>query len=379
MGNYNKLFHTSIKIVLLICISLLLLGLSKRPEIEEIKIGWIGVLSGDVAYYGKMVKAGTELAVDEINSHGGIEGKTIKVIYEDDQILPKLGVSALQKLINAEKVPVVIQAAGSSVMLAQAPVAEKNKVVLISPTVSNYKIKDAGDYIFRTWPSDAYQGKTLAEFVISNLKQLRVAIVSINNDYGIGLQQEFKRSFEDAGGVILATDSFNPGATDFRTLISKLNSIKPSVVLLASHYRESALFLKQAKELNFSAILIGGDGNFAPELIKLSRGGAEGMYVSNLHWDLNSSDSVVKNFVETFRKQFHKDPEVYGAAGYDCMMVLSKAIQNGGYNSEGIKKALYKIKNFKGVTGVISFDEYGEVGGKYNIFKVEGNQFVKIK
>ncbi len=325
-----------------------------------------------------MVKAGTELAVDEINSQGGINGKKIKVIYEDDQISPTLGVSALQKLINVEKVPVIIQAAGSSVMLAEAPIAEKNKVVLISPTVSNYKIKYAGDYIFRTWPSDAYQGKALAKFTLKELKHSRAAIVSINNDYGIGLQQEFRRSFEQEGGEILTTEGFDPGTTDFRTLITKLISINPPVVLLASHYRESALFLKQAKELNFFPIFIGGDGNFAPDLIKLSGGGAEGMYVSNLYWDPNSDDPLVRKFVDTFRSSYGKDPEVYGAAGYDCLKVVARAIETGGYSSEEIKNALYGINKFKGVTGDITIDHFGEVEGSYDIFQIKNGNFTRI-
>ncbi|HHD82936.1 MAG TPA: hypothetical protein ENK92_02405 [Bacteroidetes bacterium] len=356
-----------------------LFNLECAKQKEEIKIGWIGVLSGDAAYYGMMVQKGTMLAVEEINRKGGIKGRKIKVIYEDDQLTPRLGVSALKKLINVDKVPVVIQAAGSSVMLAEAPIAEKNKVVLISPTVSNYKIKEAGDYVFRIWPSDAYQGKVLADFVKKSLKNTKVAVAAINNDYGIGLKDAFIDRFMKINGKVLQTEVFDPGSTDFHTIINKLKKIRPPVVFLASHYRESALFLKQAKEVEFNSIFIGGDGNFAPDLIKLSGGAAEGMYVSNLHWDPSSKKPIIANFVKSFKDTFHQEPEVYAAAGYDCLCVVAKAIEMGGYTSEGIKNALYKIKDFQGVTGTITFDKWGEVSGRYDIFQVRNGQFIKLK
>jgi len=358
-------------------IGLALLSFGCGRERGEIKIGWIGPLTGDAAYYGEMVKKGTELAVEEINEAGGIKGLRIKVIYEDDQLDPKKGTLALQKLITVDKVPVVIQAAGSSVMLANAPIAERNKVVLISPTCSNDKIKYAGDYIFRIWPSDAYQGKVIAEFAYNELGKRRAAVLYINNDYGVGLKDEFVKNFKRLGGEVVFVEGFAQGESDFRTILTKLKGLNPDIVFLSSLYKESALILKQAKELGLETQFIGGDGNFAPELIELSGGAAEGTIVTNMHWDPNSSDPIVRNFVRKFREKYNQDPEVYAAAGYDCIKVLARAIEMGGTTSDGIKEALYKIKHFKGVTGDITFDEYGEIMFKeYDKFIVKGGKFV---
>lgn len=375
-----KKLWIGIVILIVVALAIVFFFTQIKKEPEEIKIGWIGPLTGDAAYYGEMVKNATDLAVLEINNQGGINGKKVSVIYEDDQLDPKQGTSALKKLISIERVPVVIQAAGSGVMLAEAPIAEKNKTVLISPTCSNNKIKYAGDYIFRIWPSDAYQGQVLAEFCYNNLQAKKAAVLYINNEYGEGLKDEFSEKFTAVGGKVAIADYFEQGATDFRTILTKIRDNSIDVVCLASLYRESALLTKQSKEMGSKTQFVGGDGNFAPELIELSKGGAEGMIVTNMHWDPNSNDLVVKNFVTKFKEEYNKEPEVYAAAGYDCIKVLADAIKRGGYTANGIKKELYATKGFKGVTGDITLDEYGEaIGKKYDFYKIEGEKFVKIE
>lgn len=350
-----------------------------RKEPKEIQIGWIGPLTGDIAYYGEMIKMASELAIEEINNSGGIDGRSLISIYEDDGLDPKSGVSAFQKLINVDKVPIVIQAAGSSVMLAEAPIAEKNKVVLISPTCSNPAIKHAGDYIFRTWPSDAYQGEVLAGFAFNRLQKRRAAVLIINNDYGRGVKDEFVANFKNLGGEIAAEENFDPGATDFRTQLAKIKNEDPDLLILSSHYKEGALIMKQIKEMGMQFKVVASDGCFAPEFINLSGDAAEGTIVTNMHWDPKSDDPIVRNFVSKFKAKFNKEAEVYAAAGYDCLKVVALAIEKGGYRSEGIKNALYQIRDFSGVTGVISFDIYGEVKKEYDMFVVKNREFFPFK
>ncbi|MCD4785297.1 MAG: ABC transporter substrate-binding protein [Candidatus Eremiobacteraeota bacterium] len=340
-----------------------------------IRIGWIGVLTGDAAYYGEMVKYGTELAVDEINTAGGIRGKKIEVIYDNDQLDPKKGVSIITKLITIDKVPLVIQGTGSSVMLACAPIAEKHKVVYISPTCSNDKIKDAGNYIFRNWPSDNYQGKVVADFAFRELGLKKAAILFINNDYGAGLKNVFSRQFKNLGGKVLAVEGFDQGATDFRAQLAKIKNSGAGVVFLSSQYKEGALILKQTKEIGLKVKFVAPEGCFAPELIKLSGGAAEGVYVVNMHWAPDSDDPIVKDFVTKFKKKFKKDPEVYAATAYDCMKIVGKALEMDGETGEGLKDALYKIKDFQGVTGSTTFDVYGEVTKKYDVYVVKNGKF----
>ncbi len=378
MRRLDKPSYSLIKVVLLISISFLILGLSKKPEkpeIKEIKIGWIGPLSGQYASYGKMVKVGTEIAVEEINASSGVDGKSLVVLYEDDQLDPKKGVAAFNKLVSVHKVPLVIQAAGSNVMLAEAPIAERKKVVLISPTCTNPKISEAGDYIFRIAPSDLYQGKVIAQVAREELKAESATVLYINNDYGVGLKDVFLARFKALGGEIALSEGFAPDTKDFRTSLGKVKATKPAVVFLSSLYQEAALILKQAKELGIPVQFIGGDGCFAPELIQRAGGAAEGMLVVNMHWNPKSTETLVVNFLEWFKRKEGKEPEVYAALGYDCLRVVADAIRRGGSTSEGIKQALYATAGLLGLTGPTSFDANGDVEKAYDKFIVRNGEF----
>jgi len=370
-----KKIWVGIAIVVIVSLVLLIMFTQLEKAPEEIRVGWIGPLTGDLGYYGQMIKKATDLAVEEINRAGGINGARLRVLYHDDTLDPKKGVSAFLKLVTTDKVPLVVQAAGSSVMLAEAPLAEKHRVVLISPTCSNPKIKLAGDYVFRVWPSDNYQGVSLAEFIFNDLKKKEVAVLYLNNDYGIGVKEEFAKKFKELGGTILASEGFEQGTSDFRTQLTKVTASSPDVIFLSSHYKEGSLLVKQAKELGVKSQTVASDACYAPEFLQLSGGAAEGLIVANLYWDPDSEDPVVRNFVDEFKKEYGERPEVYAAAGYDCLKVIALAMKNGGATSEGIKKALYDIEGFKGVTGEITFDTYGEVRKRYDLFVVRGGGF----
>ncbi|MFZ3091499.1 MAG: ABC transporter substrate-binding protein [Nitrospirota bacterium] len=190
-------------------------GCEKKEE-KEIKIGAILPLTGDAAKWGNNTKNGIDLAVEKVNNAGGINGRKLKILYEDTQGTPKNGVAAIQKLITIEKVPAVIDDSMSTVTLAMSPIAEKSKVVLLATGATAPKISEAGDYIFRIWNSDDLEGKVSAKFVYDDLKLYNAAILYINNDYGNGLESVFKKAFEKLGGRIISSESFGQGDTDFR-------------------------------------------------------------------------------------------------------------------------------------------------------------------
>jgi branched-chain amino acid transport system substrate-binding protein len=332
-----------------------------KPQKTEVKVGWVGPLTGDYAYFGDMMKTSTEIAVDEINEKWSSTGRQMKVIYEDDEMDPKKGTMVFHRLITTDNVPVAIQSAGSSVMLANAPIAEKNKVVLISPTCSNDKIKFAGDYVFRNWPSDNFQGQVIADFAYKELEDRKAAILYINNDYGAGLKDVFVKKFSELGGKVVGEEAFSPGETDYRTSILKVTKGNPDIIFLPSSYKEAALVVRQARESGVKTQFISGDGCFSEDFIKLAEGAAEGTIVTNMKWNPNSDNKIVQSFVKKFKEKAGKDPDAYAASAYDCVKLIALAIEREGSNSEGIKKGLYSIKDFHGVTGITAFDKYGEV------------------
>jgi len=371
----NKL---SAACVIILALTLSSFGCTKK-EPEEIKIGVITPLTGEGATYGEATKRGVDLAAEEINQKGGINGKKIRVIYEDDQLKPDVGANAIQKLITVDKVPVILGAFGSSVTLAIAPIAEKNKVVLFSASSTADAIKDAGDYIFRNVPPNSRQGTTAAEFVVGKLKAKAASVLYMNNDYGISLAKAFETSFKEKGGSLVITENYNPGDRDFRTHLSKIKIKQPPIIFYPGHYQESGLILRQAKEMGIKSVLIGGDGSYSPELIKIAGQGAEGSYYTLMAMGYGIADEEIKSFVTTFKNKYKDEPDVYSSYAYDAIKIIVHAIEKGGYNSDGIKNALYQIKNWKGVTGITSFDKFGEVDKPFYLYEVKNGTFELLR
>lgn len=364
--------------ILLASLMVFSFGCVKKEE-KEIKIGVVTPLTGDNASYGQQTKEGVDLAVEEINIKGGIEGKKIIVKYEDDQSSQNGGISAFQKLITSEKVPVVIGGFTSSVTLAIAPVAEKNKVVLISASSTSDDIKNAGDYIFRIVPTNSVQGKTMADFAIDKLKAKTAAILFMNNDYGTTLKNGVNKHFTERGGTIALIESYNPKDNDFRSQLSKIKAKKVDVIFYPGLYEESGLILKQARELGIKLPFIGGDGTVDPKLIEIAKDAAENTYYANLGLGFGVSDAEISKFTESFKKKYGKEPSAYNSYAYDVIFVISDAIKVGGYTFDGIKKALYETKGFKGVTGLTTFDNFGEVDKPFYVYAVKRGNFEIVK
>jgi len=364
------------RVIFIVCLlSFVWVFFSCVKEPQEIRIGAILPLTGDAAKYGKASKQGIELGLQQINSSGGIHKKKLEIIYEDDQADPKLGVSAFEKLITVNKVPAVIGPLPSSVALAVAPLAERNKVVLLSPAASSPAITNAGDYIFRNVVSDLFEGMALADFVYNNLHLREVSIIYINNDFGVGLKNSFTTKFESLGGKIIASESFEQGSTDFRTQLSKIKAGNPQGIYLIG-YREMGKVLRQAAELKIKSQLLSIAMFEDPEILKIAGKSAEGVYYSFRAYDSQSGDELVKKFVEDYKSKYGVEPDIFAALSYDSIRILALAMREAGTNPEATKKFLYTIKDFPGVTGKITFDKNGDIVGTMSIKMVKDGKFI---
>ncbi len=362
-------------VVALIVIGGIWYGVGRKSQKEGvIKIGVIGPLIGSVAEYGQNVKNAIDLATEEINNAGGIKGRKIQLIYEDSgSCEPTKGVTAIQKLINIDKVSIVIDEACSSVALAEAPIAEENKVLLMLPTATNYKIKEAGDYIFRIIPSDAFQGKRIAELVISEGHR-KVAVIYINNDYGFGLKKVFKEEFEKNRGEIVIVETHGTGEIDFRSLISKVKGMNPEAIFLADLPTEGALILKQLKELGVDVPVYASEGMKDDVVIQTARSAVENLIVV---FPSQLRGENYGKFEQSYKDRYGKTPESYAVYGYDALKLLGGVIERVGSDAAKVKDGLYNIKGYEGVTGIINFDSFGErIGAEYSIYIVKNGQFV---
>lgn len=363
-------------IIVVVILAVVFVTTRTKKEPGEIKIGAILPLTGNAALYGQSPKKGIDLALEEINEKGGIKGnRKLVVIYEDSKAVPTDGVTACRKLVNIDKVSAIIGGAASSVTLAIAPIAENNRVVVLSPLSSAPAITNAGDFIFRIVPSDMFGGKVAAFFAVGDQEWKSLAILYINNDFGVGLTKVFSEEINNLGGKVLASETYEQGSSDFRTQLSKIKLAKPDALYIVG-YREAPQILIQLKEMGLNVQVLGTGDLEDPNLIKIAKKTAEGIYFTQLHYDINDSSTLVQEFVKRFRNKYGSDPDIFAAYGYDAMKVLAFAIAKSKLDSESIKNELYKMRGYRGVTGSISFDQNGDVVASMGVKVIRDGKFV---
>ena len=346
---------------LIVVVGLLLTGVLPVYGAETIKVGLIAPLTGNIATFGQSVDKAARMAVDEINEKGGVLGAKIELIVEDNQGKPDESANIARKFIEQNKVLAIIGPVISSNVLAVAPIAQQSKVPLITPTGTNPRITQVGNYIFRACFIDDFQGTVMASFARSELPKganTAAILYEKTSDYSIGLAKYFKESFQSLGGKIVAEESFSSGDQDFSAQLTKIKGKNPDVLYVPSYYDTAGLIIKQARELGIMIPILGGDGFDSPQLAELA--GKENLkdcYFSG-HFFSGSSAPEVKRFVANYKKRYNAVPDMLGALGYDAVYMLADAIKRAGkIDRDAIRDALAATKGLKLVTGTITLDE----------------------
>lgn len=332
---------------------------------DVIKIGANFELSGPVASYGQSNMKGVELAVDEINANGGIDGKQIKLIKVDNKSEAAEATNAAIKLTSQDKVTAIIGASTSGNTVAQAQIANDNQTVLLTPsgTSPNVTVNDDGkvnEFVFRTSFIDPFQGTVAANFAANELKVKNAAVFADNaSDYAKGLAAAFKETFEAAGGKIVSEESYVAKDTDFRSTLTRIKAKNPDFIFIPGYYEEVGLIVKQAREMGITVPLMGGDGWDSPKLVELA--GAEALnntFITN-HYSAEDPDETIQNFVKMFKeKNKGAAPDAFNGLGYDTVYLLKDAIERAGSTDPvAIKDALAKTKDLRLVTGSVTIDE----------------------
>ena len=333
-------------------------GANKPAEPAVIKIGAVFPMTGDVATFGESSKNAVNIALEEVNSKGGILGKQVEVIFEDDSNTPANSANAIQKLISNDKVVAVIGSVSSKSSIAMGPIATQNKIPMISPTSTNPKVTtDGGEYVFRACFIDPFQGTVLAKFSTQTLKAKTAAVLyDVSNDYSKGLGDYFKSGFEKLGGQVLAMESYNAGDQDFNAQLTKIKPLNPEVILLADYYNTIGLIAKQARALGITATFVGGDGWDSSDLYKVGGDAIDGGYFSN-HYSPDDTAPMVVEFRKSYEAKYGKTPDALAALAYDAAKILFAAIEKAGStDGEKIKDAM-KATNLEVVSGKITFDQ----------------------
>lgn len=348
---------------------------------NEILVGEYGSLSGSEATFGISTSEGVNLAFAEKNKAGGIKGKQIKLITLDNQGKPEEARAAVQRLVTQDRVVAVIGEVASSRTLAAAPVAQQYKVPMISPSSTNPKVTEVGDYIFRVCFIDPFQGLVMAKFAHQEIKKQRVAILrDVKSDYSTGLADVFSTEFKKMGGEIVADESYQAGETDFKAQLTQIKGKRPEAIFVPGYYTEVGLIARQARQLGMTVPLLGGDGWDSEKLSELGQDAIKGSYFSN-HYTTESTDPVVVEFIKKYREVYKgKTPDGLAALGYDAAKILIEAMERAPEITPlAIRDEIAKTKNFTGVTGVISIDEKRNATKSAVVVQVDGkiNRFVK--
>jgi branched-chain amino acid transport system substrate-binding protein len=342
-----------------------------------IKIGEFASLTGKEATFGISSHEGTLLAIEEINAAGGVLGKKLELLTEDTQSKAGESATVVNKLVSRDQVVAILGEVASSRSLEAAPICQANKIPMISPSSTNPKVTETGDFVFRVCFIDPFQGTVMANFATKTLQAKRVAVLTdVKSDYSKGLAKFFRERFIANGGEIVVELDYNGGDKDFKAQLTAIKAVSPDGVFVPGYYTDCALISIQAKQLGLNVPLFGGDGWESEKLFEIGGDSVNGNYLST-HYSPAAGGELGKKFVENYKKRWNgKTPDALAACGYDSALVLADAIKRAG-TTEGTKlrDAIAATKNFPAVTGTITINEKRDATKSAVILKIAGGKY----
>ena len=375
------------KNALLPALAFLVLGFSgcKRTDApgggdaSEIVVGEFASLTGATASFGQSSHKGTALAIDEINGAGGLLGKKVRLVTEDDQSKAGEAATVVRKLISRDRVIAILGEVASSRSLEAAPICQQAKVPMISPSSTNPKVTEVGDYVFRICFIDPFQGTVLSKFALSKGWKKAAILTDVKQDYSVGLTQFFKEHFSRNGGAIVAEQNYSTDDTDFNAQLTSLKAQNPEVILASGYYTESGLIAKQARQLGINAPLLGGDGWDSPSLVKVAGAAMEGNFFSN-HFSVEDQSPLIQEFIQRFKAKNHEEPDAMVALGYDSAMILADAIKRAGTTEAAkLREAIAATKDYAGITGKITLDEKRNANKPAVVLTIKDGKFKYVE
>jgi branched-chain amino acid transport system substrate-binding protein len=350
-------------------------GGTGKASAGEIVIGHYASMTGNTAHFGQDTDKAARLAVEQINAAGGVVGRKLKIVTLDTRGDGSEAANAVTRLIDVEKATAILGEVASSLSLQGGPIAQRRKIPMISPSSTNPKVTQIGDYVFRVCFIDPFQGKVMAVFARQTLKLDKVAILKdVKNDYSIGLADAFQKSFTAAGGTIAVEQSYSAGDTDFSAQLTAIKSSGAQAIWVPGYYAEVGAIARTAARLGVKLPLLGGDGWDAPELFTIGGDALNGSYFSN-HFAPDQASAQAQKFVADFKAKYGQEPTGLGALGYDGVMVIADAIKRAGSaDPAAIRDALATTKNYEAVTGKITMDKDRNPEKSVVVLKIDGGK-----
>lgn len=348
-----------------------------RNNEQEISVGAYLSLSGSDSTFGTDTRDGIELAVEETNAAGGVKGKKVRVIYEDDKSTTQEASQKVRQLIDRDKVVAILGEVASSRSLAGGLIANTSHVPMVTPSSTAVEVTQGRDWVFRTCFTDDQQGAVVARFVKNELKKNKMGVFYAAQDtYSSGLARSFREEFKKLGGEIIVDKGYQKGETNFRTYLSELKAKNPDAIFVPNYYNEMVLIARQAKEVGISGeSFVGGDGWDSSNLVDGAGAELEGAYFTN-HYAPDVPWENSKKFLAAFRAKYKHDPTSLSAQGYDSARLLFDAIGRASeVKPEAIRKALAETKDFKGATGTMTMDKDRNANKPIVVVQIKDKKF----
>ena len=340
----------------------LLIGLVASGCSGDIQIGALISETGAYVYYGEKVKKGLDLAAEQINAEGGVNGSPVQLIYRDDESKAQVGREAIIDMIDDLGLRIVIGAVSSAVTLEVAPICERSRTLLFSPTASAPRITDAGDYIFRNYPSDVLEGTIMADFAARTLGLERVVVFAADNEFGAGLKDVFTQKYQSKYRKVVATFDFpeaDPAALG--PMVAEAVQLDPEGIYIAGYLNDVAELLNQIHEAGIQAMLL-GTASLTEDIVTLSGLAAEHLIYPQPPFDLESQAPEVRSFIDAYRERYGEDPDGFAAHGYDALRMIAVAIERAGSkHPDSVKSALANLNDYRGPSGATGFNNDGDV------------------
>ena len=347
---------------------------------NEIKIAVAGPFTGSVAAFGEMIKRGAELKAKEINAAGGVNGKTLTLVFEDDTGKDKEASLVAERIASNRQILAVVGHFNSACSLAGKPIYQRAGIVELSPGSTNVDVAAGSDWTFRNIYRDDFQAAFAAKYIKNVLGDIqKVAIFFDNDDYGRGLKESFAAEAKELGLEIVGMEAYDRDNTDFKAQLTSIKAKQPHLIFLSGLYSQAGLITSQAREAGITAQLFGADGVDSPDFLEIAGDAAEGAYVTT-PFVFRLDDPKAQKMATAFEEMHGVAPDTWAALTYDAVGMIVESIEKGGENRKAIRDHLASInspeKGYDGITGLTYFDENGDCTKPAYVKIVKDGQFV---
>lgn len=335
---------------------------SGSESADVIKLGFLGAKTGDVANYGIPGEKGMKMAIDEINAQGGVLGKELVGVYEDNKGDSTEIANIAQKYITRDKVVAMVGDPCTGLTKVAADIAQKSSVVIFSAGATGAGVVEIGDFVFRNTLLDTVAAPVVVDWMIQDKQWKNFAVItSLNNGYSTALTPIFMESIKAKGGKVLLEETINDKETDFSAQITKLKGVKADVLVFTGYYTEAALLMKEIQKQGLNLPLVGGDGLYGQDLVKLGGDAVEEKVFVYCGFAADQPSPETVSFVENYRKLYKEDPDMFSAQYYDAVKILAQAMENSNSADPKVfKDELAKLKDYPGVSGNTTIRENRE-------------------